>query len=173
MPRTSPIAQPVRQCSVAWAAICQLAPERVAGASWVCIGTSFSYTPRGYNAVLLPRSVSRKRELGLSGVPPTRCRGSTIGAELPIREDVTSTVPVEPRETSGATTALVLSYVRERGGEAAVTETLRRADVPFPAAELSRPDHWISYNTRIRLFAAATDVLSDPETMWRVGSESL
>src|SRR4051794_10095213 len=173
MPRTSPIAQPVRQCSVAWAAIGQLAPERVAGASWVCIGTSFAHTPRGYSAVLLPRPLSRKRELGLSDVPPTRCRGSTIGAELPIREDVTSTVPVEPRETSGATTALVLSYVRERGGEAAVTETLSRADVPFTAEELARPDHWIGYDTRVRLFAAATEVLGDPEPMWRVGGEAL
>jgi diguanylate cyclase (GGDEF)-like protein len=85
---------------------------------------------------------------------------------------VTSTVP-EPRETSGATTALVLSYVRERGGEAAVAETLRRADVPFTAEELARPDHWVGYDTRIRLFAAATEVLGDPETMWRVGSEAL
>src|SRR4051794_12844739 len=169
MPRTSPIAQPVRQCSVAWAAICQLAPERVAEPSWVCIGTSFVDTPRGYNAVLLPRPGGRKRELGLRGVPRTRCRGSTIGAEMPIRENVTSTVPLEPRETSGATTALVMSYVRERGGEAAVAETLRRAAVPFTADELARPDHWVGYDTRVRLFAAATEVLDDPETMWRGG----
>ena len=86
---------------------------------------------------------------------------------------MTSTVPVEPRETSGATTALVISYVRERGGDAAVAETLRRADVPFTAEELARQDHWVGYDTRVRLFAAATEVLGDPDTMWRVGSEAL
>ena len=86
---------------------------------------------------------------------------------------VTPTAPVEPRETSGATTALVLSYVREHGGEAAVAETLRRAAVPFNAEELGRPDHWVGYDTRVRLFTAATEVLDDPETMWRVGSEAL
>ena len=82
-------------------------------------------------------------------------------------------MPAEPRETSGATTALVLSYVRERAGEAAVEEMLRRAALPFPAEELSRPDHWIGYDSRIRLFTAATEVLDDPDTMWRVGSEAL
>ncbi|NYJ05138.1 diguanylate cyclase domain-containing protein [Petropleomorpha daqingensis] len=85
---------------------------------------------------------------------------------------MTTTVP-EPRETSGATTALVLAYVREHGGDAAVAETLRRAAVPFTAEELGRPDHWVGYDTRVRLFTAATEVLGDPETMWRVGSEAL
>jgi diguanylate cyclase (GGDEF)-like protein len=79
----------------------------------------------------------------------------------------------EPRETSGATTALVLRYLREHGGAAAVAEALRRAGIATPADELSRPDHWIGYDTRIRLFAAATAVLDDPQTMWRVGSEAL
>jgi diguanylate cyclase (GGDEF)-like protein len=80
---------------------------------------------------------------------------------------------MEPRETSGGTTALVMSYVREHGGEAAVAETLRRAAVPFSAEELARPDHWVGYDTRIRLFEAATEVLGDPETMWRVGTGAL
>jgi diguanylate cyclase (GGDEF)-like protein len=82
------------------------------------------------------------------------------------------TIP-EARETSGATTALVLGFVREHGGEAAVQEVLARAGVALPAEELSRPDHWVSYATRIRLFAAATEVLGDPQTMFRVGREAL
>src|SRR3954463_3615786 len=92
---------------------------------------------------------------------------------VPMTRHVTLTASVEPRETSGATTALVMSYVREHGGEAAVAETLRRAAVPFTAEELGRPDHWVGYDTRVRLFAAATEVLGNPETMWRVGSEAL
>jgi diguanylate cyclase (GGDEF)-like protein len=79
----------------------------------------------------------------------------------------------EARETSGATTALVLGFVRQQAGEAAVEETLRRAALPFTAEELSQPSRWISYDTRIRLFAAATDVLGDPATMFRVGREAL
>ncbi|WP_409328433.1 diguanylate cyclase domain-containing protein [Trujillonella humicola] len=79
----------------------------------------------------------------------------------------------EPRETSGATTALVLAYVREHGGDAAVDAVLRRAGIALSAEELSRPSRWTSYDTRIRLFTAATEVLGDPETMFRVGAESL
>ncbi|MGY1733388.1 diguanylate cyclase domain-containing protein [Geodermatophilus sp. SYSU D01045] len=81
--------------------------------------------------------------------------------------------PVEARETSGATTGLVLAFVRQQAGDEAVEEVLRRAGVPFTAAELSRPATWTSYDTRIRLFAAATEVLGDPGAMYRLGAESL
>jgi diguanylate cyclase (GGDEF)-like protein len=81
--------------------------------------------------------------------------------------------PPEARETSGATTALVLGYVRTRAGEAAVEEVLRRAGVAAGAEQLADAGHWTSYDTRIRLFAAATEVLGDPETMFRVGREAL
>src|SRR3712207_6359865 len=79
----------------------------------------------------------------------------------------------EARETSGATTGLLLSYVRQQGGDDAVVEVLRRAGVPPTAAELELPSNWISYDTRIKLFAAATEVLGDPKTMFRIGSEAL
>ncbi|MGY1811505.1 diguanylate cyclase domain-containing protein [Blastococcus sp. SYSU D00820] len=79
----------------------------------------------------------------------------------------------EPRETSGATTALLISYVRTAGGDAAVDEVLRRSGVPWTAEQLSESARWTSYATRIRLFAAATEVLGDPATMFRVGAESL
>jgi diguanylate cyclase (GGDEF)-like protein len=82
-------------------------------------------------------------------------------------------VPGEARETSGATTALVLEFLRGRGGDAAVQEALGRAGIPTPVEQLSRPDHWISYDARIRLFSAATEVLGDPDTMFRVGREAL
>jgi hypothetical protein len=79
----------------------------------------------------------------------------------------------EARETSGATTGLLLSYVRQQGGDDAVAEVLRRAGVPFTAAELELPSHWTSYDTRIKLFTAATEVLGDRQTMFRVGREAL
>jgi diguanylate cyclase (GGDEF)-like protein len=80
---------------------------------------------------------------------------------------------VEPRETSGATTALLIGFVRRQGGDEAVAEVLRRSGVPFTAAELERPETWTGYDTRIRLFTAATEVLGDPRTMFRVGREAL
>ena len=81
--------------------------------------------------------------------------------------------PTEARETSGATTGLLLSHVRQQGGDDAVAEVLRRAGVPFTAEELEQPSHWTSYDTRIRLFTAATEVLGDPRTMFRVGRDAL
>jgi hypothetical protein len=79
----------------------------------------------------------------------------------------------EARETSGATTGLLLSHVRQRGrgrrggGGAA---PCRRA---FTALSSMVPSHWTSYDTRIRLFTAATEVLGDAQTMFRVGREAL
>ncbi|MGY1660675.1 diguanylate cyclase domain-containing protein [Geodermatophilus sp. SYSU D00705] len=81
--------------------------------------------------------------------------------------------PPEARETSGATTGLLLGYVRTRAGEAAVQEVLRRAGVTSTAEQLSSAAHWTSYATRVRLFAAATEVLGAPDTMFRVGREAL
>jgi diguanylate cyclase (GGDEF)-like protein len=77
--------------------------------------------------------------------------------------------PVEARETSGAVTGSLLRYVRAHGGEAAVTEVLRRADVRHDAEELENPGRWWSYETRRRLYTAATEVLDDPATMFGVG----
>ncbi|WP_369134723.1 diguanylate cyclase [Modestobacter sp. I12A-02662] len=79
----------------------------------------------------------------------------------------------EPRETSGATTSLLLNYVRDTAGEAAVAEVVRRSGVATSAVLLADPSHWCSYDTRIRLFEAATEVLGDPAAMSRVGSQSL
>ncbi len=75
----------------------------------------------------------------------------------------------EPRETSGAVTSSLLRYVRAQGGEDAVTEVLRRADVPHGVEELEDDSRWWAYETRRRLYAAATEVLADPETLFKVG----
>jgi diguanylate cyclase (GGDEF)-like protein len=77
------------------------------------------------------------------------------------------------RETSPATTAALLSYVTAQGGADAVSATLRRAGVPETLEELTDQANWASYEARIRLFAAATDVLGDPTTMFRVGATAL
>jgi diguanylate cyclase (GGDEF)-like protein len=81
--------------------------------------------------------------------------------------------PEEPRETSGATTGLLLRYVRSQAGDHAVAEVLRRAHVPYTAEELDDQARWWGYDTRIRLFTAAVDVLGDPDAMFKVGAAAL
>ena len=48
------------------------------------------------------------------------------------------------RETSSATTRLVLAYVRDRAGDAAVARVLELADVPHTLSELEDPSRWVS-----------------------------
>ncbi|MCW2739785.1 MAG: Diguanylate cyclase protein [Blastococcus sp.] len=79
----------------------------------------------------------------------------------------------EARETSGATTGGLLRYVRLTAGEDAVDRVLARAGVPYTVEQLDDQSLWWSYDTRIRLFDAATEVLDDPDLMFKVGSSAL
>ncbi len=83
------------------------------------------------------------------------------------------TADAEARETSGATTGGLLRYVRARAGDAAVADVIARAGLPWTAEDLDDQSRWWSYDTRIRLFAAATEVLDDPDTMYKVGAAGL
>ncbi|MCV2490187.1 sensor domain-containing diguanylate cyclase [Geodermatophilus sp. YIM 151500] len=82
-------------------------------------------------------------------------------------------IAAEARETSGATTGVLLRYVRGQGGDEAVAAVLARAGVPWTPEELDDQSRWWSYDTRIRLFTAATEVLGSPDTMFRVGAAAL
>jgi diguanylate cyclase (GGDEF)-like protein len=86
---------------------------------------------------------------------------------------VTGARAAEARETSGATTGGLLRYVRADGGDDAVARVLALSGLPYTAEELDDQSRWWSYDTRIRLFAAATEVLGDPATMFKVGSAAL
>ena len=79
----------------------------------------------------------------------------------------------EARETSGATTGGLLRYVRTAAGTEAVDRVLERAGVSASADQLEDQSLWWSYDTRIRLFTAATEVLGDPELMFKVGAAGL
>jgi hypothetical protein len=81
--------------------------------------------------------------------------------------------PAEARETSGATTGGLLRYVRPTAGDDAVDQLLERSGVPYTAEQLEDQSLWWSYDTRIRLFAAAADVLGDPELLFKVGAAAL
>ena len=96
------------------------------------------------------------------------------GAGAPVGLRAAGQVPgPEARETSGATTGGLLRYVRTHGGEDAVARVLASAGLPYTAEELDDQSRWWSYETRIRLFAAATSVLDEPDTMYRVGAAAL
>ena len=77
------------------------------------------------------------------------------------------------RETSSATTGLVLTYVRHHLGEDGVRRVLEAAGSPHTLAELSDPARWVSYETRVRLFEAATAAVGRPDTMFAVGASAL
>ena len=79
----------------------------------------------------------------------------------------------EARETSGATTGGLLRYVRSVAGEDAVAQVLARAGLRYSAEQLEDQALWWSYETRIRLFEAATEVVGDPRLMFRVGAAAL
>ena len=59
------------------------------------------------------------------------------------------------RETSSATTRLVLGFVRESKGDAGVAQVLARAALPETLEQLESESHWVSYDARIALFQAA------------------
>ena len=77
------------------------------------------------------------------------------------------------RETSSATTHLVLEHIRSSLGEEGVQAVVTAAEVPYTLEQLSAPSEWVSYDTRIRLFEQATLALGDPEAMFAVGASAL
>jgi diguanylate cyclase (GGDEF)-like protein len=84
-----------------------------------------------------------------------------------------SATGAEPRETSGVTTAGLLTYVATHGEPDAVARLLELAGVSYTAEELADQSRWFSYATRVRLFSAATEVLGDPDVMFHVGAAAL
>jgi diguanylate cyclase (GGDEF)-like protein len=86
---------------------------------------------------------------------------------------VTASLVEEARETSGVTTGGLLRFVRTTAGEEAVDRVLAVTGLPYTAEQLEDQSLWWSYDTRIRLFQAATEVLDDPRLMFRVGAAAL
>jgi diguanylate cyclase (GGDEF)-like protein len=78
--------------------------------------------------------------------------------------------PVQRRETSSATTRLVLAWVEEHGGPDAVARVWADADVRESPEQLREPARWTSYDTRIRLFEAVAREFGDPRALFSIGS---
>lgn len=82
-------------------------------------------------------------------------------------------MPDTVRETSGATTCLILRYVRGHGGDAAVAEVLRRTGLTHRAADLEDERQWFSFEEKNALFEAASLVLGDRDAARRIGESAL
>ncbi|HET6917345.1 MAG TPA: EAL domain-containing protein [Acidimicrobiales bacterium] len=81
--------------------------------------------------------------------------------------------PPEERDSSNLTIALIIGYVREHGGEAAVQRLLDSAGETRTMDELLDERRWSSYGQKIRLFEAAIEVLDNPDTPRLVGAAVL
>ncbi|HKP91935.1 MAG TPA: HD domain-containing phosphohydrolase [Thermoleophilaceae bacterium] len=79
----------------------------------------------------------------------------------------------EPRQTSGITTRLVLLYVERECGRTGVDDLLGRAGLGHREAELMDENSWFSFETKIRLFEAAVQVLGDPRATRRIGAAAI
>ncbi len=81
--------------------------------------------------------------------------------------------PSERRETSGLTSKLLLAYVEHAGGPVAAQEVVERSGLAGFGDDLRREDFWFSYDTKIRLFEAAAEVMDDPHVMRSAGEQAL
>ncbi len=79
----------------------------------------------------------------------------------------------EPREASGLTTRLVLTFVEREGGRAAVDEVLSRCGLSDREDELRDENAWFPDHTRTDLFEAAAATLGDPDVARRIGSAAI
>ncbi|MEA2353614.1 MAG: hypothetical protein QOJ14_2028 [Thermoleophilaceae bacterium] len=80
---------------------------------------------------------------------------------------------LEPRQTSGITSSLLLLYVEREAGRGAVEEVLRRAGALDREQQLMDENEWFSLETKIRLFEAAVEVLDDPLATRKVGAAGI
>ena len=78
----------------------------------------------------------------------------------------------DPRETSGLTVRLVVSYVRSVAGDEGVRELLRRSGETRPLEVLENEREWCSYDAKIALFRAASEVTGRPDVGLRIGSHA-
>ena len=79
----------------------------------------------------------------------------------------------EPREVSGMTTRLAISYVEEKAGRNGVERLLEGAGLSGREDELRDENRWFPDRFRVALFESAAEVLGDPHVAERIGAASL
>ena len=76
---------------------------------------------------------------------------------------------VEARQTSGLTSRLILAYLEREGGREAVEATLALCGLTDWEEQLRDENYWFDYETKIRLFEAAGQVLDDADAARHIG----
>jgi diguanylate cyclase (GGDEF)-like protein len=84
-------------------------------------------------------------------------------------EEVAGVSSEQPRETSGLTIRLIISYVRRHRGEAGVARLLRLAGETRPLTVLEDERVWSSYAAKVALLEAAAEVTGEPDVGVRIG----
>jgi diguanylate cyclase (GGDEF)-like protein len=79
----------------------------------------------------------------------------------------------ERRHTSGLTSRLILAYVQRQKGRDGVREVLRRCGLEDAQERLQDENYWFDFDTKIRLFEAASAVLDDPDVALHIGGAAL
>ncbi len=101
----------------------------------------------------------------MAAVPAPYLRKALEGAEAYPAE-------ADP-QTSGITTAILLSYVESRGGRAAVQRVLELSGLLGRESELRDESTWWTYIQKQALMEAVTHVLEDPHATRRAGAYAL
>ncbi len=76
-------------------------------------------------------------------------------------------------ETSSVTISTLLGYVREQRGDDGVQAVLDLAALPEDVRALTDAGHWVSYDSRIRLFEATAACFGDDQVMFEVGRSNI
>jgi diguanylate cyclase (GGDEF)-like protein/putative nucleotidyltransferase with HDIG domain len=96
-----------------------------------------------------------------------------VAAQIEAVPDFAPMREPEPRQTSGITSRLLLLYVEREAGRTAVEQVLRLAGVADREEQLMDENEWFSFETKIRLFEAAVEVMDDPRITRRVGAAAI
>ena len=80
---------------------------------------------------------------------------------------------MQPRETAGITTRLIIEEMRRWGGDEAVVRLLELAGRADHLDVLSDERSWSSYETKIALFEAAAELTGDPHIAREMGTALL
>jgi diguanylate cyclase (GGDEF)-like protein len=79
----------------------------------------------------------------------------------------------EVDQTSGLTSRLILAYAEREGGPAAADEILRLCGLAERARDLRDERFWFDFETKVRLFEAAAQVLGDPDVSRHIGAAAV
>ena len=76
-------------------------------------------------------------------------------------------------QTSGLTSRLILAYAERAGGSVKVDEILARCDMGERREDLRDGSLWFGFDTKVELFAAAAEVLDDPQVARHIGGAAV